>query len=101
MPGGVLLLILILAAVVVFGLPMAGLGFFPPWNATIVIRIGDGELLVKRGQVRGQVRDDVEEVLAGARVTSGFVALTPDGRVHFSRNIPEPTRQRLRNVLLN
>lgn len=101
MPGGVLLFLLIVAmAVVVFGLPI-GLGLVPSWNAITVIRIRSGKVVVKRGQLRGTVRDDVAEVLAAAGVASGFVALTSDSRVHFSHNIPEPVRQRLRNVLLN
>lgn len=101
MPGGVLLLLLLaVATVVVFGLPI-GLGLVPPWNATTVIRIRAGKVVVKRGQLRGLVRDDVEEVVVGAGLTSGFIALTSEGRVHFSRNIPESIRQRLRNVLLN
>jgi hypothetical protein len=101
MPGGVLLLLLIVAAVVVLGLPMTGLGFFPPWNATTVARVNSGKITIKRGQLRGQVRDDLEEVLNAAGVISGFIALTSENRIHFSRNIPEPIRQRLRNVLLN
>jgi len=101
MPGGVLFLLLpAIAVVVVFGLPI-GLGLVPPWNATTVIRIRAGKVVVKRGQLRGPVRDDVAEVVAGAGLTSGFIALTSESRVCFSRNIPESTRQRLRNVLLN
>jgi len=101
MPGGVLLLLLLaVATVVVFGLPI-GLCLVPPWNATTVIRIRAGKVSVKRGRLRGPIRDDVEEVVAGAGLTNGFIALTSEGRVCFSRNIPESTRQRLRNVLLN
>lgn len=101
MPGGILvLLVLVAAGVVVFGLPI-GLGIFPPCNATILIRIRAGKTAIKRGHLRGQVRDDLEEVLASAGVTTGFIALTSESRVHFSRNIPEAIRQRLRNVLLN
>lgn len=102
MPGTVLLVLLIVVvAVAVFGLPMAGLGFFPPWNAAMVIRIRAGKMSMKRGQLRGQIRDDLEEVLSDAGVTSGFIAITDADRVHFSRNIPAALRQRLRNVLLN
>ena len=101
MSGGALLfLLLVVAAVVVFGLPI-GLGIVPPWNATTVIRIRAGKVVLKRGQLRGPVRDDVEEVVAGAGLTSGFIALTSESRACFSRNVPEATRQRLRNVLLN
>lgn len=101
MPGSVLLLLVMVAAVVVFGLPLAGLGFLPPLHATTVVLIRDGRLVMKRGQLRGQVRDDVAEVLAGAGVRNGFIALTAGGRVHFSRSIPRELHQRLRNVLLN
>ena len=102
MPGSILfLLLIVVVAVAVFGLPMAGFGFFPPWNATTVIRIRAGKISLKRGQLRGQIRDDLEEVLGDAGVTSGFIAITDAARVHFSRNIPEALRQRLRNVLLN
>jgi hypothetical protein len=100
MPPLLLILVLVIVAAVVFGLPI-GLGIFPPWNATTVIRIRAGKIAMKRGQLRGQVRDDLEEVLGGAGVKSGFIALTSESRVHFSRNVPEAIRQRLRNVLLN
>jgi len=102
MSGGVLLfLLIVVVAVAVFGLPLAGFSFLPPWNAATVVRISAGKITMKRGQLRGQIRDDLKEVLSDAGVTSGFIAITEPNRVHFSRNIPEALRQRLRNVLLN
>lgn len=101
MSGGALLLLLLLAGVLVFWLPMASLGFWPPFSSTTVIRVRSGKLFLPRGQLRGLVRDDVAEVFSSAGITSGFIAITPGSRVHFSRNIPKPVRQRLRNVLLN
>ena len=67
----------------------------------VVAHIRDGKLVMKRGELRGQVRDDVEEVLAGAGVKSGFIALSAAGKVHFSPSIPTSLHQRLRIVLLN
>jgi hypothetical protein len=91
----------VIVVVVVFGLPMSGLGIIPPIGAATVIRIRDGRLSVQRGSLRIQVRDDVQEVLAAGGLRTGFIAITRDGRVHFSRSIPPALHQRLRSVLLN
>ncbi|MEY4387682.1 MAG: hypothetical protein RLY20_2965 [Verrucomicrobiota bacterium] len=101
MPPLLLLLTLVVVVGVVFGLPLAGLGLFPPLHATIVVCIRAGRLIVKRGHLRGQVLEDVAEVLASVGVTNGFIALSNSGRVYFSRTIPRSVHQRLSNVLLN
>jgi len=41
------------------------------------------------------------DILQEAQVKSGFIAITSEARVKFSRNIPEAIHQQLRNVLLN
>jgi len=77
------------------------LGIVPsPWAATVV-RFRRGRVMVTRGRLRPQVREDLTEVLGGFGVERGFIAISANGQVSFSRTIPPATRQRLRNVLLN
>ena len=101
MPTLLIVLAVAAVAVAVFGLPVSGLGFFPPRKASTVVRIRAGRMVMQRGQLRSQVRDDVQDVLAGAGVKTGFIAITGGSQVCFSRNIPRALHQRLRNVLLN
>ena len=75
------------------------LRYIPPLGATTLIHIREGTILVKRGQLRAQAREDAIEVLRG--VKKGFIAITVERRVVISREIPSQLHQRLRNVLLN
>ena len=77
------------------------LGFLPPPNAKIMIKIRDSHLHITCGQLRAQPREFVTDILQQANVTKGFIAITHSKRAHFSRHIPRDIRQRLRNVLLN
>ncbi len=92
--------------VVVIGLAMvaffvASSGLIPPVNATTVVRIRGGRLLVQKGRVGGQAKELLTDVLREAGVSNGFMAILPDKRITFSRQIPAAIQQRLRNVLLN
>lgn len=91
--------ILVLAAVL--AVAFFGLGFLPPPHASTVIKIAGEAVEVRRGHVQGQAREHVTEILREAGVTRGFIALTSQSRVVFSRSVPETIRQRLRNVLVN
>jgi hypothetical protein len=77
------------------------LGLVPPPNAATLIRIRGGQLHLRKGQLRGYAKQHATEILAGAGVSSGFMAITSHNSVVFSRQIPPAIRQRLRNVLLN
>jgi hypothetical protein len=77
------------------------LGLVPPPNAATLIRIKGGQLHLRKGQLRAYAKDQVSEILADAGVSSGYIAITSQNSVVFSRQIPPAIRQRLRNVLLN
>lgn len=93
----------IVILLVIVGLIFAAVevGFIPPFNATILVRMRDGSLVFEKGRLHGNASAHVEEILRAARVTDGFVAITSGRRVYFSRQIPSDIHQRLRNVLLN
>ena len=76
-------------------------GLVPPPNATTVIQIRTGELRVTRGRIPPHAREHVTDILADAKVTRGFIAMTRSRKVIFSRHIPQAIRQQLRNVLMN
>ena len=76
-------------------------GFVPRPGASTLIHIRNGALRVKRGQLRGHSREHVAEILRDSKVATGFIAITHENRVRFSRQIPAALHQRLRNVLLN
>src|SRR5262245_16094029 len=77
------------------------MGFVPPPHASTLIRVRDGSVHVRRGRVQAHAREHIADILHDAGVSSGFIAMTSDNRVTFSRQIPPETRQQLRNVLLN
>src|SRR5262249_51303926 len=91
----------LIVGAVAFGFALVWLGFVPPPQATILIRIRDGRTQVSRGRLRSDTLVSVSHVLEDTAVSRGFIALTTQDRVHFSANIPAGVRQRLRNVLLN
>lgn len=77
------------------------LGLFPPRNARCLIRIRNGSCFVLGESLPPHVLGSVSEVLHKAAVRKGFIAITSDSRIKFSRHIPKAIHQRLRNVLLN
>ena len=95
-----------MAVWIILGMAFAGLlavwlGFVPPPYAATLIRIRDGELHVRRGRLHGLAREHVSEILRGAGVSRGFIAITSADWIMFSRQIPRAVHQRLRNVLFN
>lgn len=76
-------------------------GFIPPPHATTLIRIRDGTVSIRRGRVQSHAREHIADILRDAGVSTGYIAITPENWVAFSRRIPPGLHQRLRNVLLN
>ena len=77
------------------------LGFIPSPLATTLIRYRNGTLEVSKGPLLPHARAQVAEILAAADVSNGFITVTSQKRVSFSRQIPSKIHQRLRNVILN
>jgi len=93
--------ILILMAIILLIFGAIELGFIPPFNARIIVRMRNGSLVFEKGRLQGNASEHVEAILRGAGVTEGYVAITSGHAVYFSRQIPRDIHQRLRNVLLN
>jgi hypothetical protein len=77
------------------------LEILPPLGAALVIRIRAGRLVAVAGSVRTQTLADLAEVLRPVGLTRGFLAINDRRRIIFSRNIPAPLHQQLRNILAN
>jgi hypothetical protein len=73
----------------------------PPLNTKCLIRIHNGAAFVSGEPLPRHVMMSVADILHAAQIRTGFIAITSDPRVTFSRNIPEAIRQQLRNVVLN
>jgi hypothetical protein len=93
--------IAILIAIIMLIVAAIELGFIPPLNARVILRMRGGSLVFQKGRLQGNASEHVEAILRGAQVSDGFVAITSGQRVYFSRQIPRDIHQRLRNVLLN
>ena len=78
-----------------------GVGLLPPPHAITLIRIRQGQLEIRRCQMRPHAKGQVLDVLKDSGISKGFIALTPGNRVMFSLGMPEKVKQRLRNVILN
>lgn len=62
----------------------------------------DGSVAFERGCPQGNASEHVEEILRGARLSEGFVAITSGHRVLFFQTaFPRDGHQRPHNVLLN
>ena len=94
------IIFLILFLIVAGAIAAVSLRYLPPPDANTILHIRHGSIIVSRGHVRAQACEDVTEVLRGG-VTKGFIAITGEKRVVFSRQIPAELHQQLRNVLLN
>ena len=92
--------LLIIIVGVLFAAPFY-VGLLPPPNATTVVRIRPDGIRVTKGRLKPHAKEHVAEILAGVKVTRGFIAIAPDKRVTFSPGVPKGVRQQLRNVLLN
>ena len=73
----------------------------PTGLPTPLIRIHNGAVSVRRGRVQAHAREHISDILRDVGVSDGFIAITPENWVAFSRHIPPAVHQRLRNVLLN
>jgi len=93
--------ILLLLVAVLVPLAVVLLGNLPPGDAATLIHIRAGSIHVSCGKVTSLAKDQIGDVLSGAKVTTGFIAINAQKRVTFSRSIPGEIHQRLRNVLLN
>jgi hypothetical protein len=92
----------IIGGVVLGGLFLAiQLGFLPPPHATTLLQIRNGQLRIRRGDLRPYAKGQVVEVLRETGVSRCFIAVIPGNRVRFSRSIPSTLHQRLRNIILN
>jgi hypothetical protein len=99
--SNILMWLLIILGLIAAAALSVWLGLVPPPHAATLIRIKHGQLHLRKGQLRAYAKDHASEILASAGVSSGFIAITPQNSVVFSRQIPPAIRQRLRNVLLN
>lgn len=89
------------SALVILGFLALGAGLLPPPRAATLIRVRSGKPRVIRGPMRPDATEQVGAILRGAGVSRGFIAITSQNRVAFSRTIPARVHQRLRNVILN
>jgi hypothetical protein len=62
---------------------------------------GGGRCRCLFGPLPEWCRREVAEVLAEAGVHKAVVKQMKDGRFKFSRSVPEPVRQRIRNIMVS
>jgi hypothetical protein len=93
--------IIVVVALALLAFLAVWLGFVPPPHSVTLIRFENGDLYLRKGQLRNYAREQIIEMLNEAKVPRGFIAVTPGDSVMFSRGIPARLHQRLRNVLLN
>ena len=91
----------IIGGSVLAGLLAVRFGLLAPPHATTLVRIRDGKLRIRRGNMLPYAKGQVADVLREAGVSSCFIAVVPGNRVVFSRAIPSTVHQRLRNIILN
>lgn len=96
----VAIIILIVAAVLMWRAINWFLGTLPPDNCSTMIRIKDGRCAVSKGVIDSTARRQIAELVEEAGIRSGFIAVA-GGRVRFSTSIPGELHQRFRNVILN
>jgi hypothetical protein len=89
------------ACLVVLGFAAVRFGYVPPPGARTVLHVRAGDIRVAGSRLKPHAKADVAEILSEAGVSRGFIAVTRENRVKFSRHIPAAIHQRLRNVLLN
>jgi len=91
----------VLAWLVLAGI--AGVVIWAVWRgrADFVIRICDGQPRTAQGKVAGAFLRDLEEICRRQGIVQGSIRGVRTGRtvsLEFSRTIPEPSRQQIRNV---
>jgi hypothetical protein len=70
-------------------------------EGSVVIAVKAGGIQVTRGRLKPLTREMIHEILSQSGVSEGAIAIASNKHITFSRHIPEPLHQRLRNVLLN
>jgi len=80
---------------------LVGTGLLPSPFSRTTIRIRNGQIRISGTDLSSRAREHVADVMREAMLPSGFITVSGDRRVKFSRSIPEGMRQRLRNILLN
>lgn len=91
--------LLVIAGIAAWILVVIGAIPSPFSRTTILIR--NGQIRIRGADLSPRARDHVVDVIREAHLPGGFITVSSDGRVGFSRSIPETLRQRLRNILLN
>jgi hypothetical protein len=92
---------LIIIAVIVVLARAIEFGFIAPPTASILVRIRNGSVRVERGSLNPSIVDHIASISREHGIRDGYVAISRDKRISFSRMIPEDVHQRMRNVLLN
>lgn len=95
------LLIRLLVLVVPVWWLLVGIGLLPSPFSRTTIRIRNGQIRIAGADLQPRARQHVADVMRETRLPAGFITLSADRRLKFSRSIPEGMRQRLRNILLN
>jgi hypothetical protein len=91
----------LLVAIVLVGGWLGWRRYFPPLETKSLIRIRKGACFLSGEPLTRQTLMAVADLLHQGGVQRGFIAITPERRVKFSRQIPPHLHQPLRNVLLN
>lgn len=95
------LLIIVVCLIGLIGLVVFFLRDRPPLNTKCLIRIHNGAGFVTGEPLPRHVMLSLADILHEAQVKTGFIAITADARVNFSRTVPEKFHQQLRNLVLN
>jgi hypothetical protein len=90
-----------LVAIVLLGGWLGWRSQCPPLEAKSLIRHRKGEWVLSGEPLTRATLATVTDLLHQAGVQNGFIAILPERRVKFSRQIPKNIHQQLRNVLLN
>lgn len=61
--------------------------------------VRDGKATQRKGRLSNRILADLNDVLANQPELSGSIRSSGNGRYQFSRGIPKPLHQKLRNVL--
>jgi hypothetical protein len=77
------------------------MGAFPSPFCRLLIRIESGRVSIEKGSLPARACQFLSDAIRSAGVDRGFIAVSGTSRVRFSREIPEGSRQQIRNILLN
>ena len=61
--------------------------------------VRDGKATQRKGRLSNRLLADINDVLADQPELNGNIRSSGNGRYQFSRSIPKPLHQKLRNVL--